>query len=332
MAYFISNVMYIMSLGLTNYKVKDPFGNFIDLSYILMKNTNISNYGIPTIFKSNGVDVGSLFQPLITIMDLSTNTVFQPSACDSIYIYYTFDTVGTNTYGYNINNGNIGNLYYVAIGGGGGGGKGNGAGGGGGGAGAMLYGTLTGLTTSSTIYITVGEFGAGSELTTTKGAYGGQTDISFNTTHIIAGGGGGGGSNASSVKDGANGINGSSGSGACNGGSSSLGNSPGTSGGNAVVSGRGGGGGGAGSRGLGGGNTTQPGAGGNGLSLSNVLAGSSLNTVYCVGGSGGSVGSTSGTIPTTYGSGGGGIDGIGGASIANNGYKGAVILAYSILQ
>ena len=322
--------------GLTNYNVKDPFGNFIDLSYIFMPSVG---YQLLTNLKSNGIDIGPLFKPLITVTDLSTNAIVQPNASDSNYLYYRFDTVGTNNNkGYLITNGNFGNLYYVAIGGGGGGGRGRNAasasGGGGGGAGAMLHGKLIGISASSTIYINVGDGGLGSTNSSVQGGSGGQTDISFNTTKIIAGGGGGGGC-SDGTKTGLNGSNNSSGGGGSNTGAGGLKNGIGYKGGAGSQGSGAGGGGGGGASGDGADGTVFSngvwgGQGGAGVSVNSKLTGATAYTTnYCVGGGGsGGASGTNGATISEYGSGGAG--GIGVDAI--NGFKGAVFLAYSILQ
>ena len=321
---FISKCDVYMS-GLTNYNVKDPFGNFIDLSYIFMPRTG---YQLLTNLKSNNVDIGSLFQPLITITDLSTNAIVQPAAKDLSYVYYLFDKVGTNTNGYLITNGNIGNVHCVAIGGGGGGGvAGNGGGGGGGGAGGMIKETVLGLSASSTIYINVGLGGLSSNSANAKGSSGGLTDISFNTTRILAGGGGGGGSSSAGSRGGIDGNPvGGSGGGGCNGNLGGIGNSPGTAGGSGRDTGGGGGGGGAGGGGSNGGNggNTFGGAGGGGLSINSKLTdATAYSTIFCVGG-GGAGNNTNGNAASTYGSGGAGSN-----SLAfTNGYQGAAFLVF----
>jgi hypothetical protein len=315
--------------GLTNYNVKDPYGNFIDLSYIFMPRTG---YQLLTNLKSNGIDIGPLFQPLIIVRDLSTNAIVQPAAKDLSYVYYLFDTVGTNTNGYLITNGNYGSVHCVAIGGGGGGGRGsNNYGGGGGGAGAIIKETLSGLSTSSTIYINIGLGGVGSILTTAQGGSGANTDISFNSTKIIAGGGGGGGCSAGTTT-GRNGSNYSSGGGGSNGGNGGIGLTNGGAGGITAPAG-GGGGGGASNEGLNGGRLNSSvailGEGGPGLSINSKLTGSTaFSTIYCVGGGGGGLingNNTNGQSALTYGSGGAG--GSGGTN-GTNGYQGAVFLAF----
>jgi hypothetical protein len=311
--------------GLTKYYLKDPVGNFIDLSYVLVKRTTTS--GVPNIitnFKSGGIDIGRLFQPKNNVNLSGSYTYYS----DSYYKYAEITNIGTTTI--TVTNGVGIKFYYLAVGGGGGSGLRNslnGAGGGGGG--GMLVGTF--FLNSGLITVKVGAGGEASVFNTSSSKVGGNSTISIpNYTLITAGGGGGGGGISVGSASAGVATNGSGGGGGGAGNSGPKnGDGIGGTGGNSIPGLRGGGGGGMGGNGSDG-NVLQ-GIGGPGKSPTDLgfcpNGTKYLNTLYSAGGQG--------SVPTTEGPpqdqnesiGGGGA---GGDTTGNAGNNGIVIIAYEL--
>jgi hypothetical protein len=176
-------------LGLTNYRIKDPFNNFIDLSYVFVGITGATGTFVQTNYTSIGKDIGRFFQPIAQIINTTGSIVLNPfPTYDASFAYYEF-TVGTTI---QLTNCAGVQFYYLAVGGGGGGGCGaTTSTGGGGGAGGMVQGSLSLI--SDSITITIGTGGTAG-ISGTRGGIGGSTTISGSSiTTVSAGGGGGGG-------------------------------------------------------------------------------------------------------------------------------------------
>lgn len=274
------------------------------------------------------------------------------------YKYHVFNSPATFT----VSSGDQ-QIDYLVVGGGGGGGWDRGGGGGGG---AFVPGTIT-FATPGPYSITIGNGGAGSTATLTRGSNGGDTTFVYPTGPFVAKGGGGAGggpgnggtgsptggtsgtaSGAPSADPGGGSGGGSEGSAW---GTSNRGGESGTYGNPGFKWGAdpgpqpytGGGGGGAGS---GGPNNTSNSDGGDGASLPWLLPGSHGVSGYLAGGGGGggvvigpggSGGGGNGGSPTTAavagtvntGSGGGG--GAGGGDVDGRaGGSGVVILRYAV--
>ena len=309
--------------GLTNYTIKDLFGNFIDLSYVLVKRTTIT--GVPNIvtnFKSNGTDIGRLFEP--STFSISSSPV-GTTRSDTYYTYLEITAATTIT----VINGRGVQFYYLAVGGGGASGirnSNNGSGGGGGG--GMVAGTFS--LSSGSITVTVGNGGSGFESL----AVGGDSTINIPNYSLITAGGGGNGGGVSGSLNASPGraTNGSGGGGGGSGNAGEkTGNGLGGTGGASTPGVRGGGGGGMGGNGSDG--NVSDGAGGAGLRPSDLgfcPNGTQYSTTYYSYGGNGSP-KTPQSVENTNAAPGSGAAGGGGLS-AGTGKDGIVIIAYALFR